>query len=127
MIAGIVFTTYFLVAVFLQPLIGIYSSISYFRASPKSQSIWLRIAISSYGWLISVVHSVALGFSAVGAKVPGLATTFLFGLGIACISMVFGSLFYLGPKEVGHLKWPLFIGVPCTFLVIVTAGEGPWL
>jgi hypothetical protein len=120
-------TVFFMTMLFLQPFAGAYVSWTYFHASPRSQSIFIRLIVSAHGALLAATHLLAAVLVVLGATIPSM---FQFLVSIVCISI--GSIFisfvlYRGSKSKHLLQIINFLGLPGTyFLVGATVERTPF-
>ena len=112
---------------FLAPLLAIVISVVYFRSSPISQTIAMRLLASAHGCAIAVLYFGALSVFWANAAHPRYELPF-FVLLAGPVALMMSSFFiYRGPTSVHFLQILNLLCLAWTFFIGIMAVTGNWL
>lgn len=102
----------------LAPVLAVVISAVYFRASPSSQPLKVRLLASAHGFAIAVLYFGAMSIFWANAAKPRYAVPFLLLLVVPAVLILLTFFVFRGPKHVHWLQvlnllclgWVLFIG-----------------
>jgi hypothetical protein len=118
---------YLLVAFMLTPILTPISSVAYFRASPSSQLLILRLLASVHGVLITLVFLAGAALPSVVSPNPSYGLPYQL-MCLLCVVLMALSFFLFRGRKVVHLFQILnFAGVVATLFLGGMAITGVWL
>ncbi len=115
------------VAFWLAPILTLFVSFVYFRASPKTQSLSERLAVSAHGAAIAVLYFGAHFFWNTGASRPDYGTPFAYMLLVPVALAIFSAFRFRGKASVHLLQIINLICLLWTFAMGTMAITGNWL
>jgi hypothetical protein len=114
-------------AFMLTPLFTPVVSVLYFRASPRSQRLPLRLAASAHGIAITLTFVFGIAFPYFGSPDAAFGQPFQIAC-LLCVSIMLSSFFLFQGKKVFHfLQLINLLGVASTLFLGGMAITGVWL
>lgn len=118
---------YLLAAFMFTPLLTPIASVAYFRTSPSSQQLVLRLLASAHGIVITIVFLVGAAFPTIASPSPYYGRPFQLMCFLCVVLMATSFFLYRGRKIIHWFQLLNVAGVVATLFIGGMAITGVWL